>query len=447
MRNQRVMKDWHAFVLGAAIIAAIFMLRIISGRPPFALGESYAQMLLAEQSSPLTAFEGIAPSLATPLAALPEIVMVALLVLLAGTAAVLLTRIGYRLLPRHGWLVPTIAFVMPSTHRIFSTFSGDAFALVCLLAAAVLIGRRSAAVLIGIAWLFSAPLGLLGTAAAVVLLLPRSRIGEGGWILGGAVAGVLIRTLIAPIPWPLLLAKEWSITDALFTFGNPGGLPLTLILLGLFGLAWGWRREWHLLAQNLGAIALLALAPLCPAARVLVGLVLSIFTAQTIAWSAQRRWALSEARALALLLMACALVFTFVASVSTSINEPPGPEDVAAMAMLTRAQADGVLTHPSYAPYLAVASGKRPWVLTERPRDDRHAQMEMIWHSGDFEVTRGLLAHNEIDFIVITPRMRDGLVWDERDAELPFLLERSERFARVNDGAIELWVVVREYPE
>jgi hypothetical protein len=143
-------------------------------------------------------------------------------------------------------------------------------------------------------------------------------------------------------------------------------------------------------------------------------------------------------RTLTLFVIFLGLLFSAISYSTTHSKDNPSKE---LMAALSSVEPGTILTAKEYSNW---ASFKHKTLLhslvpqSEEQQNDANA----ILFSNDLEKTKQLLNKNKVDYILITPEMKKGLVWGEENFGLAFIVNNNETFKRIpTDNSIELYRV------
>lgn len=247
-------------------------------------------------------------------------------------------------------------------------------------------------------------------------------------------------------------------------FGSVYGIGIFTIVLSVVGFAYAWQKKYPL---QLGVLALAVLGVLSfniSTAVTYVSLALNLFAANALFKLVKRGWKLTEIRNVSLLLIACGILFSLVAYVDEHANSEPSSELKETLLWLegyssSSGSVDRVLTHPkynlwvSYYSGLDVVGGSVGGSVGEAfggsDLDSRFVSLspsKSKVSSSDFKLLnstypifyyRGIVRannyfrENSVGYLLVTPAMKSGLLWDESDDGLLFLLSNPETFKLV----------------
>jgi len=165
----------------------------------------------------------------------------------------------------------------------------------------------------------------------------------------------------------------------------------------------------------------------------------SILAGFGLTWLSKRTWDLDFLRNASLLVIFCGLLFSSVSHITEITNTMPTPDFFEAVN-----DAEGrVLTHPNYGFWIQYT--QKPTVIdpyTHMLPDgkSRINNVDYAFHTTSLKDLQELLDHYEIDSILITEEMKDGLVWEKPEQGLHFLVTNAETFKKIHqDETHTIW--------
>lgn len=230
-------------------------------------------------------------------------------------------------------------------------------------------------------------------------------------------------------------------TNPITYFSDFGGLygigAFTTILMMISAVLLWPRKEYVSFFSILGFIIITIIYPyllpfLLPISSILAGYALSYLF--------KRKWELKSLRTLTLFVIFLGLLFSAISYSTTHSRDNPSNE---LMKTLSLAEPGVILTAKEYANF---ASYNHKTLLHPLVNQEKIAQQQndanAILFGNDLEKTKQLLQKNKVDYVLITPEMRKGLVWEEENFGLAFLVNNNETFKRIlTDNSIELYEV------
>jgi hypothetical protein len=231
--------------------------------------------------------------------------------------------------------------------------------------------------------------------------------------------------LIAAVFMPVTLYATQStafITSAnqVFSFfGAISGYTLTLLLLGVTGLAFLFYQKKQSLFTWISIIGVVFAAFYTPLR--LVGIVLlATYSAQTFFMLVNRKFSNKELGQYILLLFVCIFFFSSVTFIKDALTAEPTVEQVEVYSWLERAPiSGGFLIHPSQTEYTRYFSGREFYEASD-------SELLELFETRDSQEFIDFLQAQNISFIVVEPNLRAYLQKDN-DGIL-FILKNNDAF-------------------
>ena len=161
------------------------------------------------------------------------------------------------------------------------------------------------------------------------------------------------------------------------------------------------------------------------------------------------KWESGVIKNLTLILLISGLIFSGLGFVAKIPQLPPSQEMIESLQFIRDSSNlnDVIFSHQTNG-VLINSIALRKNVLDENfmyaPQlKERLNDANSLFHSRDFEVTKSILQKYNIGYVYITPDMKNGLVWNEPEEGLLFVLKFSgDNFREVySQEGIEVWRV------
>lgn len=281
---------------------------------------------------------------------------------------------------------------------------------------------------------------------AIPLLVFTDALAASAMVLFAIIMLVRQRTLalatIITLAASLLISVKTGFGLTVFTyvplfgeFGSAFGYSFFILLLGLVFVVQHWRTInaslilfWLLVFVLSGYLVTL---------RPLVLLPLVLYAAKALYELNSKKWRLAFLKQASFLLLLCLGIFVLIMHIKLLTVATPQEELVDILAYADADPRVGAIlittTYEESARYYAV----RKIVALEN--DD------VFWEGISVKDARTFIRENDIRFIVVTPDMIRGDVW-QRDEGFRFLMLNNEKFINVqNIEGYELWLVLQEF--
>ena len=271
-------------------------------------------------------------------------------------------------------------------------------------------------------------------------------------------AGILVLLLLA-VYLPVTLAqgvpeitifKERSPLFKLFSdFGSEFGISIFMFFLAIFGLKDIWVEKYKHKKVYVAIIVLLVFLVINPEYTIYLNLVLIPLAALGIIYIFRKKWESKTIKDLTLIIFVLGLLFSSASFLNTYKNPQPSQPLVDALGFIeqTTQPAAVILYHHSKGIWIN-AIAKRPNVMDEKTfyapsPNERFEDINILFQSRNLEITKEILNRYNIRYILITPDMKQGRVWDAEEQGLLFVLkftpEYFERVYKIQN--IEIWKV------
>ncbi len=240
-------------------------------------------------------------------------------------------------------------------------------------------------------------------------------------------------------------ALESSLNSFVADFGARSGFSVFYIILACMGLVYSWKeKEKYVLLYVLTLLSIPAIL-VQPQLMIYALFILAYFVGLALIQLRQTKWQFPSVQKMTFLIIILGLLFSSVSYANRLKSSHPSEELVHSLEFLKENSPPDakVLSHESLGPFIE-SLAHRPVLLDEA--DDKAAlqaklkSADTIFQSRSEETVRALLVTKDIRFILITDRMKEGLVWEAPDQGLLFLLRDSETFKNVySTSSIEIW--------
>ena len=345
-----------------------------------------------------------------------------------------------------------LLIITPVFMNAFSTLNA-ASGFVALIAAASLLfldrGRLPfvlALLLFSIAVFFG-----VGEVAMVILLALGYYLWKGDRrcfvvvLVTTTIAAIYYISMVAALGIPEIPPPELS-GGIISELGQAGGISLFLLLLAGIGIITTWREKHRFWAAYAGIILLIAAQRFNKAGSLYLLFFLVLFAAKAYATILRMRWEVPLIRRATIAMVAVGLLFAAGLQVTNAQQHIRG-EVQQALGHIRGLPGDTMLSHYRYGFIIEEVAQKRAVVDSNAwyaPNlRQRFADVNQTFMSRDLAQVRKNLAKYDVDYVLITPKMRQGLVWDRERQGLLFLLRNNETFKRAYqvDG-VEVWEVI-----
>jgi len=231
-------------------------------------------------------------------------------------------------------------------------------------------------------------------------------------------------------PMPQLLPR---ISNLFVELGSWYGLSLFYLLLAILGLLYLWKKKKSYYSLFIFLIIIATITLWIPEASIYLYIPIHILAAFGLLSVMTSTWELPRLKKLSLYLIIIGIIIANVTFLSTIAKTSPHPEQIEALEWLLDDEPHfyTVLSHPSRNYWIQAIAQKKTITNPEE-----------LLHTRNLEKAIQLISQSEIEYIFIDEEMKNGLVWNQPDEGLLFLLRNDETFKNVySDQGVEIWQV------
>jgi hypothetical protein len=252
------------------------------------------------------------------------------------------------------------------------------------------------------------------------------------------ILGVLFVILVL-FPFPPFLRGITGIPGVLGDLGGIFGISIFVMLLISVAaiVLWSNKAKYYSIFALLAALFISCL--FLPELSIYANVFASGLAGFALAWLQSRKWELHFLRDVSLLVLFCGLLFSAVSHIALISDYPPTGEFFESLDI----DKGLILTHPKYGFWLESAGFSvvaDPYVNYRPDAESRLESLDNIFHTNSIKDAKKILSHYDVDYVLITSEMTEGLVWDDDESGLAFLMRNPETFKIVrNTDKVDLW--------
>ncbi|MBW3018863.1 hypothetical protein KY329_01595 [Candidatus Woesearchaeota archaeon] len=313
------------------------------------------------------------------------------------------------------------------------------FALVCVLLGAYLLLARWRA--LGIAFFVLAGLSgwiaWLGAVSIVIFLMLLKPFLKKSCSI---ILGILFVILVL-FPFPPFLNSVRGFAGFLSDLGGIYGISVFVVLLMVVAAAVLWSNKAKYYSIFALLVGMFGACFFYPELLIYANVFICGLAGFALSWLQKRKWQLAFLRDVSLLVLFCGLLFSAVAHTAAIAHSPPSDEFFDVLDI----PKGRVLTHPNYGFWLqsqgftVIAD---PYVNSLPDAESRLESLDNIFKTNSLKDAKKILDHYEVDYVLLTDEMRQGLVWNDSDSGLAFLVSNPETFKIVrNADTVDIWRV------
>ena len=232
-------------------------------------------------------------------------------------------------------------------------------------------------------------------------------------------------------------------------FGGNFGISLFSVFLIFFGLRHLWKEKYQYSHVYLSLLVIFLIFLVNQKTSIYLALVMSPIISLGLIELYNSRWESFIIKNITLVLLVSGLIFSGLSFVSKIPQLPPSQDMIESLQFIKDNSNSNDVVFSHYTNGIFINSiALRPNVLDENLMYAPHLKERLedsnkLVKSRDFELTNSILQKYNIRYVYITPDMKNGLVWNEPEEGLLFVLKFSgDNFRRVySQNGIEIWKV------
>lgn len=245
-----------------------------------------------------------------------------------------------------------------------------------------------------------------------------------------------------PLMFLILLPYNFSQTYNILSYfsdlGGTFGFGAFQLMLMLICAILLWPKKQYTMFFAVSFYLLLAI--LVPTLLPFTLPVISILCGYSLAFLFTRKWELTSLRTLTLFVIFLGILFSAISHATTIAKDTPSADF---MTTLNKLNEGTILTAEYYGPWVNFTGHKSlldkyQTKISQEQKDD----LNKMFFGTELETTKDLLDKYNVDYAIITPEMKKGLVWSEDNFGLAFLVNNNETFKRIpTENTIEIYQI------
>jgi len=448
--------------LAVLVVVLPFSMRILTRHPLIPGEEIYYHIRLAK-TTPLMVSKTFSPYYVA-LWALSHVFSMDLSVLLLSlTSALFSVAILYFLIRKElqsDEIFFTLLFfvVSPVFLYSFTTGSASGFSFFLLLLAIYLFSKKkfvlvSFSLIIFVALSLTSP--VYAFASGIILLfyviLKKPPVLKSTF----ALLSIIVSAIMSEVLFSRYMACYTSYADISFLqkyiadLGGAYGFGVFTLLLAALGFLVTWRKKRDYLLLYLLIIVFMFTSGSCVQSNIILNLLLAILAAKGMKALISRKWDIEIVKVLSVAVILCGILFSVVSYTKTISNIGPDYNLIKALKWLSTYSKNDevVLSHPNYGFWIEMFAHKRPVVeqsiLSSSNYKSVLEDFDKVFYSRNLKKTKPILKNNNVSFVLVTPEMKQGVVWKRANDGLLFLFRNNETFKRIYSYQnVEIWQVL-----
>ena len=229
-------------------------------------------------------------------------------------------------------------------------------------------------------------------------------------------------------------------------FGGRFGIGIFMILLAFIGIFILWKDKYRFVLIYLLFLALLSLSYFFDFIIFYLNILIVILVGLALISLYQMRWENNYIKFLIILILICGLIFSSVSFINRLVGDEPRKELNEGIFYLSRQPDDYVaFSHYTRGDWIAYAGKKNVMDSNFFNAPDLYGRFydsDTLLHTQDINTALEIVKKYNINYIFIDKEMKSGLVWNDDNSELLFILKNDKRFKKAFDNNyVEIWRV------
>ena len=236
--------------------------------------------------------------------------------------------------------------------------------------------------------------------------------------------------------------------DLIFDLGGIYGVSIFILLLMFFGLSNLWEKKYKNLSLYILFLIFIILLFFSFKVVIYFNFLLAFLGALGINWIIKREWGSNLVKVLSLILIISGLLFSSFSFIINEVNAQPTQDLVKSLIFLksNSNKDDVILSHYKYGIFINSISERKnvmdSYFLYAPDLNKRYEDINFLFETRDLEKALSILNKYNVTYILITDKMRSGLVWNKEEEGFLFLLHNNPKvFNQIYDNNIEIWEI------
>lgn len=240
--------------------------------------------------------------------------------------------------------------------------------------------------------------------------------------------------------------KALKYKSLLSDLGGEAGISIFMIFLSLFGLSYLWKSKYKHFFIYITLILFIIFVFYYPSFIIYLNFLLSFLAAIGLIYIIRSKWESETIRKLTMWILIIGLIFSsynFVKEIS--LQEPNGNLYFALNFLHgSDSSQDVVFSHYSYGTFINTIANKKDFMDTKflyAPNlNKRYQDYTTLLYTRNADLAESIINKYEIKYIIITKKMKQGLVWNQENEGLLFILNTGNSYKKIyyNDE-VEIW--------
>ena len=228
--------------------------------------------------------------------------------------------------------------------------------------------------------------------------------------------------------------------------GSEFGTSIFILFLSFFGISYLWKFKYKYTYVYLTLLLFIIFLFFLPSFIVYINFILAYLAALGIVHLLRSKWESETIRRLTMWLLIIGVIFSAITFINQVSQEKPNNNLYNALNYLKGYDSDKtvVFSHYSYGNLINTIANKKNVMDTNflyAPRLNQHYQdSQLLLNTRNADLASELVKKYNIKYILITKEMKQGLIWNQEDEGLLFVVNSANIYKRIyyNDE-VEIW--------
>ncbi len=251
------------------------------------------------------------------------------------------------------------------------------------------------------------------------------------------------------VPYIHFANSQFLLKDFFSDFGGLYGASIFGFILAIMGVFLMWKKTTKIILLYLTSVSLIVISYFMPEYNYFVMLLIAIFAGGSIYYYYKRTWKADFIKNLTLMVIICGLLFSFISFIVQLEDVQPTENFLEMTDFLQNLDSSNIISHYSNGFMIEYYSDMDAVFQSHLCPIDQKEKLckdtEILFASRNLENTMSILQEYKVKYIIITPEMKNGLVWSKENEGMLFLFRNKNFFRQIyNSRGYEVWQVLKD---
>lgn len=232
------------------------------------------------------------------------------------------------------------------------------------------------------------------------------------------------------------LVLRTSMHDLFVSLGAQFGYSFFILFLALVGVIGSWSNKREFLLSSFFVVVVFIFSFSDVIARALLLPIFALLAGKGLLFLLQKKWELLSVRNATLFFIGLSLLFTLVMTVSDQVKSEPSLEKMEALLFLRSVPDNDLVLSSSENGVFLERVAKHPALLdsvrrSEQARWNDELSAQRVFYAQRLSIASSVLVEQDIGYVFIDEKMRNGGIWTYEEQGLLFLVENSNHFVKL----------------